>query len=46
MMLSGRMHRPSMVWTVPEAPYLWNVHFVTLEQVARCQHITKIDLIR
>merc|ERR1712241_1037287 len=30
MMLRARMQSPSCLVTVPDGPYLWNVHFVTL----------------
>ena len=31
MMFAGKTQRPSCFITVPEGPYLWNVHFVTYE---------------
>jgi hypothetical protein len=35
MMLRARTHKASCCWIVPDGPYMWKVHFVTLQQTNR-----------
>lgn len=41
-MFNAKTHRASCFWMLPEAPYLWNVHFVILKW--KRQHFYEIVL--